>query len=301
MKTMFLQLTAVIALFMSAMFNLSAQPTHGRTEQNLEELVADITRNCHSDFEKTVKIADWMAENISLDTKTLQRMIEICSPSESPITGIMNSTRNSLVKSVYNLYHKDTFMDHQFLTALQFQMKGVSISKVLREHEKSLCGIEQSVLEFNEEQLTSGMKVFAERKGICGGIAHLYQLMCQIAGIRCDIVCGVAKGMGGLVSGHAWNAVEIEGEFHLVDLMFQITSTDKSYIDVRPEELIQTHYPIDQKYQLLDSPISIEEFAKFDACGLKDLTPEFIQNVTRLNMSTINFVMNHHIMPEVNQ
>ena len=73
--------------------------------------------------------------------------------------------------------------------------------------------------------------------------------------------------------GHAWNAVRIDGRWRLLDSTWGAVdlaslgkgaNSEKPYLDhfflTPPEELIFNHYPDDDKWQLIDKPISIVDF-----------------------------------------
>lgn len=65
-------------------------------------------------------------------------------------------------------------------------------------------------------------KILRKEKGICDGYARLFKKMCDIAGIRSEIIIGYTKtkpyqvGLTGPVN-HAWNAVWIDSTYHLLD------------------------------------------------------------------------------------
>uniref|UniRef100_F7C2I6 Kyphoscoliosis peptidase n=1 Tax=Callithrix jacchus TaxID=9483 RepID=F7C2I6_CALJA len=66
--------------------------------------------------------------------------------------------------------------------------------------------------------------ILRTQKTNCDGYAGLFERMCRIAGVQCMTVPGYSKGFGYRTgqsfSGefdHAWNAVYLEGRWHLVD------------------------------------------------------------------------------------
>ena len=52
--------------------------------------------------------------------------------------------------------------------------------------------------------------------GVCDGMAKTYSLLCNMMGVECMRVTGVA-GEGENKGGHAWNKVKIEGKWYVVD------------------------------------------------------------------------------------
>lgn len=140
--------------------------------------------------------------------------------------------------------------------------------------------------------------VLKSKKAVCAGYANLFDAMCGIAGIPCEVVSGFAKGYGydplGSVrpsSNHAWNAVTIQGRKYLVDATWdsgyinafnqnvKYYSTDYLFAD--PARIIYSHFPDDPRYQLLATPKTFEDFrtlpglrgAYFDL-GITVVSPE---------------------------
>src|SRR5262249_35212157 len=70
-------------------------------------------------------------------------------------------------------------------------------------------------------------------------------------------------------SNHAWNAVRIDGHWHLVDATWGAGSVgDKKFLKryrdyyflTPPEQLIFSHFPDDVRWQLLEPPVTQAEF-----------------------------------------
>ena len=178
MRTKLLQLIAVFALLMSAMFNLSAHTTDSDTRMRMKAKVAEITRNCHSDYEKAYAIYQWIIQNVEYDATIITEMHE----------------------------------DIQFKVAIDMLKEGRELSK------KELQALYLHYMaEENANNLNQGVTVFETHKGICSSIAHLYKLMCEEAGLKCKIVIGLSVGRK-TWAGHAWNIVLIDGKKHLVDV-----------------------------------------------------------------------------------
>jgi transglutaminase-like putative cysteine protease len=112
------------------------------------------------------------------------------------------------------------------------------------------------------------------RKGVCEGYAVLFQSLCQLAGLEAVIVRGYCKGYGHyrgepVSTNHAWNAVRIDGRWHLVDATWgagyvdgkrYTKSFNEFYYLARPDQLIFSHFPDDAKWQLLDRPLTKRAF-----------------------------------------
>jgi len=115
-----------------------------------------------------------------------------------------------------------------------------------------------------EETLSSGLAV-------CDGYAGLFKSLLEFVGIQAHKVVGHGKGVGYTVtgpgqpvppysSGHAWNCVCMDGEWHLIDSCWgsgalQGMTYEKRFTPIwftsGPAEFGQRHYPEDPTYQLM--------------------------------------------------
>jgi len=151
-----------------------------------------------------------------------------------------------------------------------------------------------------KNQISSG-DIFETRIGVCEDIAGLYQRMAGLAGLDSVVIKGYAgtdvdkqnfrKRM------HAWNAVKIDGKWEFVDPTWAIRGEnavktidskfqhnkeiknrmrneyqtkkarknriiDDRWFMTKPKEMIKTHYPIDEQWQLLPVKKSFGAFLK---------------------------------------
>jgi hypothetical protein len=137
-------------------------------------------------------------------------------------------------------------------------------------------------------------EVLAEGKGVCSEYSALFSRLCELSGLEAVVIEGFGKGYGYSVgskvpgqSNHAWNGVKIDGEWRLVDSTWGagyldpeegfVERFEEFYFLTPPEELIWTHLPEDPDWQLLDDPISREEFE-----GLVFAKPAFFNNDMRI-------------------
>jgi len=106
------------------------------------------------------------------------------------------------------------------------------------------------------------------------GYSNLFQALCKECKIECCVIEGWVK-IGGLensvneVENHAWNAVEIAGFWYLIDCTLgsgYISDTNfvqklhDVYFLMQPQQIINTHFPNQPKWQLLEQPISRDRF-----------------------------------------
>ncbi|XP_051779518.1 kyphoscoliosis peptidase-like [Erpetoichthys calabaricus] len=136
-------------------------------------------------------------------------------------------------------------------------------------------------------------------KGVCAGYAGLFSKMCSFAEIPCEEVSGYAKGYNYNIgdhftgsSDHAWNAVYLEGQWHLLDSTWGAGNCgvkefrfsfeyNEYYFLTHPALFIHNHFPEDKKWQLLNSTVSLKEFEKsltvkgaFYNLGLTTIKPD---------------------------
>jgi len=120
-------------------------------------------------------------------------------------------------------------------------------------------------------------EVFQEGKAMCGGYATLFKSMCIEVGIKAEEISGYAKGFGYKYGepykrNHAWNAVYYEGKWNLIESTWGSGSCNDQHKFVKefkpfyfmapPQIMINTHFPEDPKWQLLNTPMKFDEFGK---------------------------------------
>ncbi|XP_077093580.1 kyphoscoliosis peptidase isoform X2 [Siphateles boraxobius] len=129
------------------------------------------------------------------------------------------------------------------------------------------------------QKICSSDEVIRKGKGVCSGYSSLCVEMCRELGIECVEVSGYSKGIGYQArhslaekrSDHEWNGVFVGGQWWLLDACWGAGTVDmksktfvKRYDDfyflTEPSEFINSHFPDDETWQLLTTPISMEEF-----------------------------------------
>ncbi len=121
--------------------------------------------------------------------------------------------------------------------------------------------------------------VFEERLGVCAGYSNLFVALSNAASLDAVVVVGVAKGAGGEVDGrgHAWNAVRVGGQWQLVDVTWNAGGVgsdgewrkryESDYLFVPPDVMLHNHLPDEDKWQLVDVPISRGDFMRRPQVG----------------------------------
>ncbi len=121
-----------------------------------------------------------------------------------------------------------------------------------------------------EEVLKSG-------KSVCYGYSDLFLSLAREAGLEAARISGYGKGYGYLpgknFSGpfnHAWNSVKINGSWYLVDSTWgagyvngegkYARKFDDHFFMTPPSQFIYDHFPEEDRWQLLDEPVSKLKF-----------------------------------------
>jgi len=119
--------------------------------------------------------------------------------------------------------------------------------------------------------------ILKNKSSVCEGYSHLFQKMCELVDIDCIIINGYARGYGYDIfdvedvnkPNHAWNAINIEDKWYFVDVTWDAGYVDAntyikrystSYLYLAPEKMIYSHHPNDVQWQLLNKPVTEEEF-----------------------------------------
>ncbi len=117
--------------------------------------------------------------------------------------------------------------------------------------------------------------VLKNRKGVCQGYAQLFEALAKKMGLTEAFITGYAKLPAGKTVNnmpggpHAWNAVKIDGRWQLFDSTHGaggyngstfVKSFSEFYFQARPEFLQFSHLPTDPKWQLMETPLTKQEF-----------------------------------------
>lgn len=124
-------------------------------------------------------------------------------------------------------------------------------------------------------------KVLKKKKGICSGYSELYKKMCNLAGIRCEVIEGYIKtepyqiGRMGVLD-HAWNVLIIDNNYYYLDLTWSsgyctknkknklnkfIKQSNEYYWLTPIDKLSRSHFPKDT-LQLVNSKYNKNLFKK---------------------------------------
>lgn len=113
------------------------------------------------------------------------------------------------------------------------------------------------------------------RKAVCFGYSTLFKEMCEIVGIRAEVISGYSRGtrtstINKSQPDHAWNAVKLDGDWYLLDVTWgsgviqaqsaYLKASGPEYFLSPPEVFIIHHLPIQPMWQLLNCPVFFEDF-----------------------------------------
>ncbi|XP_078534843.1 kyphoscoliosis peptidase-like isoform X2 [Lissotriton helveticus] len=129
------------------------------------------------------------------------------------------------------------------------------------------------------EKIHEPLDVLRSGRGVCAGYASLFKEMCSEIGMTCQEVSGYSRGAGyrqgqncqQQKSNHMWNAIKLEDDWYLLDACWGAGTVDlknKLFIPrydgffflTDPLEFIETHWPDDPEWQLLQPLVSFQEF-----------------------------------------
>ena len=140
---------------------------------------------------------------------------------------------------------------------------------------------------------TNAEDVLKSRKSVCYGYSDIFLSLAREAGLEVVRISGYGKGYGYMpgknfsgLPNHAWNAVKINGSWYLMDSTWgagyvsgegkYVQKFDDHYFMTPPTQFIYGHFPEEARWQLLDEPVSKQEFenlvyleAEFFSLGLK--------------------------------
>jgi transglutaminase/protease-like cytokinesis protein 3 len=135
---------------------------------------------------------------------------------------------------------------------------------------------------FNEKTM---QKAFRSRKAVCLGYSLLYAHLATLTGLKCQIIKGDAKvdlpdiGRRNYLINHAWNSVQIDGKWVLVDATWGggyldyrrkiiVKKFTPIYFDMEPKYFNMKHYPeaamykgnTGNKSEFLNGPLIYDSF-----------------------------------------
>ena len=193
----------------------------------------------------------------------------------------------------------------------------------------SFCWMAENVTYAHEEK-HNGIKVdcsvegmYKNGKSVCSGFSRLYNYLTTNLGIETENISGYAKGSGYVPgesyhSNHDWNAIKLRNKWYLLDITWgeghsihnkYVKEFNPFYFCTPPKYFIYQHFPNDEKWQLLDKPISEKEYidminykANFFTYGFTEIIPN--KSVVNINNNQYNmkvyFEKNENLRLKIN-
>ncbi|CAF0936817.1 unnamed protein product [Adineta ricciae] len=142
------------------------------------------------------------------------------------------------------------------------------------------CNIEYDAVSFFNHNIPeqSAESVFRTKKCVCAGYSRLYKYLCDQLALKCEEISGYSKGYGFdtreetaiLKTDHAWNVVEINQHWYVLDATWGTGHLNEQniferkletfYFLTRSDQMIYDHLPEDEKWQLLKQPIKMTQY-----------------------------------------
>jgi len=146
----------------------------------------------------------------------------------------------------------------------------------------------------HQRKAQNAQSVFARRTAVCEGYARLLVALGQASGDHIVYVTGDVREETGEAApiGHAWNAVEIGGSWYIIDATWDDPKVSGSsadvyrtdYLFIPPMLAIYDHRPENDRWQLLNKPLSRGEFLRqpfarpgLAGVGLELISPDHVR------------------------
>ncbi len=112
---------------------------------------------------------------------------------------------------------------------------------------------------YPEEKISATLR---RRKGVCENYAALFTDIALKSGFQSIVVSGITRQSGSVSkAGHSWSAVCLQQEWFLCDPTWDNNDNgDTKFFLISPAQFIESHFPIDPLWQLLDYPLTENEF-----------------------------------------
>lgn len=134
-----------------------------------------------------------------------------------------------------------------------------------------------TALEWKSGDEMVARKVIRRGVAVCEGYSKLFKVLCEYAGIKAVVINGYVRSdfdraAERFRTNHAWNAVQIDSLWYLVDVTWAagymtwgdefVQKQNDFYFLTPPAEFIRDHYPDELRWSLLPHPPSLAEFKK---------------------------------------
>ncbi|HUU28028.1 MAG TPA: hypothetical protein VM123_09465 [archaeon] len=246
-------------------------------ESSVESLVAYLIKPARNDREKLRAIFRWITANILYDTEgywAAHGAELVQTPeAEKAKTTESKEVKAPEAKGVKAPEAKGEKKPEAQTELTPEQKQALAAQKVLEKRTADCDGY--ALLMDTMTKLATGNlgSLLAESKDSTGSITGQPG---QPSGLEIIGIEGFGKGYGYTVGSdftgknHAWNAVKLDGKWYFMDCTWGaglpnekgefVFKFEDYYFLTPPEELVYTHFPADPSWQLLEKPVSKQEF-----------------------------------------
>ncbi|WP_338765691.1 transglutaminase domain-containing protein [Bernardetia sp. ABR2-2B] len=122
-------------------------------------------------------------------------------------------------------------------------------------------------------------KLVKEKKTLCTGYAYLVRELATMSDIECKIIDGYGRtattntNEENSIPNHSWNAVKLNNKWYLCDATWSsgffdteknefISEYNEGYFLAEPKLFLKNHYPLEEKWMLLENKPSLSQFLK---------------------------------------
>ncbi len=159
------------------------------------------------------------------------------------------------------------------------------------------------------ERARKPLNTINSREGVCQDYAELFMALCKLSNIENNYVTGdgktSAQDIGFYSPNHAWNVVKVNGHYQIYDLTWAAGTYDditnsfnknfnSQYFNANPKEFISNHFPDNSKWQLLDIPISKNEYINSPTFSPEFKNLSLKNGIVRSDDFEITFEFNNH-------
>lgn len=217
-----------------------------------------------------------------------------------------------------------------YVDSVSFQKNNFSFEKLVPEIVKSDWGDESKVfaifywiasnIKYDNEGFNTGKWIhytsdydmandtYKYKKGVCSGYSYLFKFMCAKIGVEAKVINGYSRtdifqaGLPIERTNHSWNIVKISGNWQFVDATWASITSEEGKINnyyflTPPIEFVANHFPEEEDLQLLEKPISKEQFDNYPFISsdyfMSGFDKSFPKNgLLTTNIDTITIVVN---------
>lgn len=126
---------------------------------------------------------------------------------------------------------------------------------------------EPNGVETSDEKIA---KALTKRKGVCIHYAEVFNSVANQSGIKTYIIPGYTKQFGKVAPiSHAWCISKVDGKWFVFDPTWgagylegkkYVKKMNNTFFKAEPAKIINSHMPFDYLWQLLNTPVTNEEF-----------------------------------------